>query len=237
MSHKVFDDIRRSDFAALAPLLSPQLKTSDANVQLGKLHAFIPNGEPRGRKNIGWNSIESAQDGTVVLMSDEYDFGDRFTLAQTRLHRLPGHSEWLVEGFHVQTATTHELAVNRFSLTGRSAGQLIFLVMMIASPVLMITALVKVIRSEGLKRKWLWGIVAFLGLFSLQMNWASGQLATNFLTVQLLDAGIWRGASQFSPWFLTMTLPIGAVLILTGIWANPDRSAQARRLRKEAAEP
>jgi len=98
----------------------------------------------------------------------------------------------------------------------------------------MLAALVKVIRTRDLKRKWLWWIASFFGVTTLQMNWATGHLATNVLTVQLIGAGMVKGPSQFSPWLLTVTLPIGALLILTRVWANPEKSAETRRLKKMA---
>jgi len=117
-------------------------------------------------------------------------------------------------------------------LAGKQPAQYVFLAAALLSPLAMIAALVKVVRTKGLRRKWLWGGAAFFGVASLQMNWASGEIAVNTLTVQLLGAGAQTGFSRFDPWFITMTLPIGAALILAGLWANP---ARARRKETPAA--
>ena len=225
-SKAVFDDFRRGDTTALNGLLAPELKTPDLGAKLAQLRTYVPNREPRGRKNIGWNLVEQPQGEATVDVSDEYDFGDRFVLWNTHLHRATSASAWVVQGFHLNAATVHDLSANRFTLTGRTLLQYVFLLAVALSPALMIAALVKVIRTKGLRRKWLWGIAAFAGVFSFQMNWATGQIFSKFLTVQFIGAGATRGPSAFVAWVLTMTVPVGAALILTGVWANPSRAAK-----------
>ena len=220
-----FDDFRRGDFAALNALLGPEIKeTPDLDVKFAQLRANVPNQPPRGRKTIGWNLVEQPHGEETVDVSDEYDFGDRIVLWSTHLHKPSSGAPWLIEGLHLNSATIQQLAVNRFTLTDKAPLQYAFLLAAILSPVLMIAALIKVIRAKGLRRKWLWAIAAFAGVFSFQMNWATGRIFSNFLTVQLLDAGATRGASTFSAWVITMTLPLGAALILAGVWANPARA-------------
>jgi hypothetical protein len=225
-----FDDVRRGDGAALDGLLAPSLKTPDQRAKLAQIKAYVPNREPKGRNTVGWNLVELPQGEAKVDVSDEYDFGDRMILWNTHLHRASAVAPWEVDGFHINSAPTGDLAANNFTFAHRSPLQYAFLALAILSPALMVAALVKVIRTKDLRRKWLWGIAAFVGVFSFQMNWATGQIFPNFLTVQLIGAGATRGPSAFLAWVLTMTVPIGAVLILTGVWANPRRAAtQAKR--------
>jgi hypothetical protein len=56
------------------------------------------------------------------------------------------------------------------------------------------------------------------------MNWTTGQVDFQLLSLQLLGAGAMTSAPGLSPWVLTFTLPIGAALILVGLWANPRRA-------------
>ena len=85
----------------------------------------------------------------------------------------------------------------------------------------MLTAMIKVIRTRGLKWKWLWCVMAFFGVFAFRMNWNTGELEYQFLAIQFVGAGATRALGSFSPWILTATAPLGAILILTGVWANP----------------
>lgn len=219
----VFDQARHHENKELAARLDPSLGDR-AIAQLPTVEGYIPTDEPRGRKTLGTNTVRVSGQGETVSTTDEYDYGDRRILVDTQLYRATNSRAWQVQGFHVQAATTAELASNRFSLMGKSAFQYLFLLFTVASPLLMLAALIKVVRTPGLKRKWLWGILAFAGLVALRMNWTTGQLSYQILTIQLIGAGAVRGLSAFSPWILSATVPVGAVLILTGVWANPRRA-------------
>jgi hypothetical protein len=223
MAHAIFDELRHSDNAALAAHLAPELKTPDNLARLATVRSFIPKQEPRRSWIATWNWLTIYGRGTTTFISDEYDYGDRIGLFQVQLYQPEGRQDWVVQGLHFQIATPKELAVNDFTMTGKTPSEYAFLAFVIASPLLMLSALIKVIRTKGLKRKWLWGILAFFGLFLFRMNWTSGEIGGDLLTIQFLGAGATR-ISAFEPWFLTATLPIGAMLILAGVWANPARA-------------
>jgi uncharacterized membrane protein len=142
------------------------------------------------------------------------------------LQQAPDEMQWRIAGFHVQAASKADIASHKFGAAGKSVGHYLFLAMAVLSPLAMVAALVKVIRTDGLRRKWLWGILAFLGLLSLQMNWTTGEVTVHYLTVQLLGAGILKAASPLAPWTLIFSVPVGAALILAGVWTNPRRAKQ-----------
>jgi hypothetical protein len=229
VAHAAFDDIHHGADGPLSGILAPTLLTPDSQAKIADLRRYIPGHEPRTRSNVGWNETRLIGAGTMVSTTDQYDFGDHIVLAQTRLTQAAGSPVWKVDGVHIQSATPDQLSVNDFASASRTPWQWLFLVLVIASPVLMVCALVKVIRTPGLKRKWLWGILAFFGLLSLRMNWTTGHVAVNVLTLQFLGAGAVRADTAFAPWTLTMTLPVGAALILSGLWANPARAPKPRR--------
>jgi hypothetical protein len=224
-----FDDVRRGDYAALQTLLGPQIKaTPDMQAKLEQLKADIPTATPRGRETVGWNEVEQANGERVVDVSDQYDFGDRMIIWSTHLQKASSASPWLIEGLHLNGATASQLAANRFTLVGKSPFQDGFLLAVLLSPILMIAAVIKAIMTKGLEHKWLSVIAAFIGLCSFQMNWTTGQLFSQFFAINIIGAGITRAGSPFAPWILTMTLPVGALLVLTGVWSTPTRKPKRR---------
>lgn len=230
VEREMYAAVRSGDDGMVARLSAPNLATPESRAQLVKIRALLPPGAPEHSKLVGWNLWSPNNGEATAMLVSEHDYGERVVLAQTNLIKFGKPERWQVQGFHVQVATDAELAVNDFGLVGKQPGQYLFLVAAVLSPLAMIAALVKVIRTKGLRRKWLWGIGAFFGVTSLQMNWATGAIVFDALTVQLLGAGAGSGLSRFDPWFITMTLPVGAALILGGLWANP-----ARARRKDAS--
>ena len=219
-----FDDVRRGDYAALETMLGPQIKaTPDLDAKLDQLRGSMPAAAPRGREIVGWNEVEQPQGERTIDVSDQYDFGDRMIIWSTHLHKASAASPWLIEGLHLNGATASQLALNRFTLVGKSPLQYAFLLAVILSPILMIAAAIKAVLTKGLQHKWLSVIAAFLGLCSFHMNWATGQVFSQFFSINIIDAGITRAGSPFAPWILSMTLPVGALLVLSGVWSTPTR--------------
>lgn len=228
--HAVFEKIRSQD-PGWAASFAPSVAQTITPEGIAAVRAAIPAEVPRAR-NPTATTVSRTTSGSFVAAVDEYVYKDRTLVVQTLLQRPPGSEQWAVSGFHVRAASAAEIADNRFSVFGKSVGQYLFLTIVVLSPLLMLAALTKVVRTPGLRRKWLWAILAFAGLLSFQMNWTTGEIAVNYLTLQLIGAGVLRGPSALDPWLLTFTLPVGAILILTGVWANPKRA----RSRAPAAE-
>lgn len=225
MEGEVYRAMQAGDDAALQRIAGSELKTPEAAAAMRQVQAMMPKGKPISSKPVGWNLNTQIGSGSTAQLHSEHDYGGRVVLAQTLLTKKAEADPWLVQGFHIRVATTAELAGNRFSLMGKKPHQYVFLLAAAVSPILMIAALVKVVRRKGLRRKWLWGILALLGLFKLQMNWSDGALNVQWITVQLIGFGVQSGLSRFDPWFVSMTLPIGALLILLGVWAKPTQGS------------
>jgi hypothetical protein len=229
-----FEAVRTGDGEAMAAVSVPQLQTPAAVAEIAKVRTYLPQGAPKASKLVGWNVNFGTDGAASAFMASDHDYGDRVVLARTSMRRAGSDSPWLVEGFHVQVATDAELGVNDFSLVGKKPGQYLFLLAAAASLASMVAALVKVVRTPGLRRKWLWGIAAFVGIVKVQMNWATGVVGFNLFSVQLIGATATTGLSRFEPWIINTTLPIGAVLILAGVWANPAKAKPRAKKPQDA---
>lgn len=218
----VYKQVRLGD-PALQSTLVPELRNADTSGELARIRTLLPPGEPKSVKAVGWTRTVTTGAPESALVRHLYDYGDRRVLAETRIQRSAVGGLWQVSDFHVRVATRAELAGNAFTLAGRSLAQYAFLAATVMSPLLMIAALVVVIRRRNLKWKWLWCVLAFFGLFSFGMNWSDGQVGAQWLTLQLIGAGISSDGTGFTPWFLKFTVPLGALLILTGVWAKPRK--------------
>ena len=234
VAHSVYVQVQSGDITALQAKSGPELNGPEALAQFQQVRKLLPAGRPRSIKTVGFNYFNIVGGAHSLQTSQEYDYGDRVVLVQTNLSKPSDAAAWIVRGFHVNVATLDQLAANDLTLQGKAPLQYAFLAMTLLSPALMISALVKVIRTQGLKRKWLWGILAFFGLCLFRMDWTNGQVEPQWLTVQLIGAGVVRAGSRFSPWIMTFTFPLGALFILTGVWANPKR-ARAGPLRTAPA--
>jgi hypothetical protein len=223
-AQQAFAELWRRQDAQLLAQVDPGLKAAPQfPSQLAALERLTPTTAPKARKPIS-TSFVATGNTRLVSTVDEYDYGDRRALVSTQFYTADGGRSWTIRGLNVRVATTAELAANHFFHGGKTLAQYAYLLWAIASPLLMIAALIKVIRTQGLRRKWLWGVLAFAGLCAFSMNWSTGQLSVQLISIQVVGAGVTRGLSAFSAWMVATTLPVGALLILTGVWANPTRA-------------
>jgi hypothetical protein len=221
----VFDQIRHHQDDAFTASLDPRLRTPEAQAQLAAIQRLLPDGEPGSRTIVATNTV-IFNGARTVSTTDEYDYGDRSVLVQIRMQGRGSEPEWLVQGFHVNVVSSAQLAANDFTLVGKGFLQYLFLAAMVGVPAIMLAAAVKVLRASGLRRKWLWIAIACFGVCGATMNWTTGAVSLKLLSVQVLGSGFMRGSSRFAPWLLTTSLPVGAVLILAGIWGNPRRAVR-----------
>lgn len=220
----IYDDLRLGQDESLQGLLPPRLRNASALAGILRLRQAIPTEAPKSSKVVAWQRAEAAGGVPVESIAIEYDYPGKATLLGVVLVQPPGGGAWEVTTLQIHGATDAELNRNGLNMSGKSPIQLGFLAYAIAAPLLMVFAMIKVAATPNLRFKWLWVVVSFIGIFSLHMNWTSGTLTIDWLSVQVVGAYASSSISRFDPWTIDATLPIGALLILGGLWANPQRA-------------
>jgi hypothetical protein len=172
--------------------------------------ALIPTGPPVSVQLVGANRFSSTAAGTTVDLVFEYQFRDRFVVANVATKTIGG--VMTIVGFHVQPESGSLESQNRFRWAGKSALQYGVLVSAIVAAVFSLCVLIVCIRTKMKRRKWLWILFILFGFGKLWVNWATGQWGIMVLVVQLFSAS--SHAGFFGPWIISVSLPIGAILFL-----------------------
>jgi hypothetical protein len=219
----LFDQIRTGQAEAVLGQLPAGAKKDEMAAMLGRLKTVIPSTPPLSVTPVAAN-LATAPGGRIEALVVEYDFPERTIRFATTLAEPKGTQGWKLASFSLLDASHKELAPNTLSLDGRSPAQLVFFALAITSPLLMLAAFIKVLRTPGLANKWLWAAFAFVGLFSFQMNWASGAMLIQWMALQIVGFWMVHGISKFDPWMISATVPIGALLILGGLVARRPKA-------------
>jgi len=227
----IYDDLRHGQNESLQSRLPPKLRNPLALSQILRLRSAIPPGEPRSSRVVASGRAAQNDGSAFETVSIEYEYPGQATLLSVVLTQAPGKGDWQAVKVDLHAATDAELARNGFGLADKSPVQLGFLAYAILSPLMMLFAVIKVAATPNLRNKWLWVVASVIGVFGLRMDWATGVLAINWVSVQVIGAYVGSGPSRFDPWTIAATFPIGALLILGGLWANP------RLPRRPAAKP
>src|SRR5436305_2927483 len=72
---------------------------------------------------------------------------------------------------------------------------------------------IRAYRSQ-IRRRWLWILISLLGTPVTTMNWATGQVRTQTLRIQLFNVAVLKPGPH-APWFLSVAFPLGAFLFLS----------------------
>jgi len=215
----IFDLAKRHEFAALEARLPPLRRTAVTDARLQAQAALIPDQPPQSVRLVGSN-VTRAADGDQIAVTREYLYPDRLLVVSTAIRDQAGKPAEIL-GFNIQGFNKAALAVGRFSLAGKSPMQYFLLGLAALIPLLLVVALAALARDKTIRWKWLWTIFILIGFTQLSVNWASGAILFEPLGVVLLGASVNRGALDISPWIVTISLPLGALVYLGRLWFAP----------------
>lgn len=213
-AQKVIAELRAGDYASVRQALAPQLRLPGIDEHLPKLAGLFPKGSPKTVKVVGVDALSVSRPGgplkTQYQLTYEYEFPGSWVVAKVVLAKEQDHLA--VIGIHIQPLAHSLEETNAFTLAGKGALHWAFLLLAIAVPLFCVYAFVACVRMTGLKRKWLWALFTLIGVFTVSINWSTGELGVQPLSFLLLSASTF--GSAYSPWFVNVAFPIGAVCFL-----------------------
>jgi hypothetical protein len=212
----VFDQVKAHDFAAVEARLPPRLRTAVTDTRLQVEAGMIPDQPPLQTRLVSAETIARGE-ARETSMVREYLYPDRLLVVSTTVVAQPGKTP-IVLGFNVQPFSRAALAVGRFSLRHKSSIQYFLLGLAAAIPLLLVWALAALARDRAAKWKWLWTLFILVGFTQLSVNWTTGALLFQPLSLLLLGASVGRGPLDVSPWVVTVSLPVGALAYLSRGW-------------------
>jgi hypothetical protein len=203
------EEIRTGDYSSAGKQLDPSLQGEGAQKAFQQVHDLFNHGAPLAIEVIGCN-ITSSSSKRRVDLSYQLHFPDSWVAGDVVLDTK--NNSTLVTGFHFNQITDSFEVLNRFALGGKSAVHYLVLAGCIASPCIILYALIACARAK-VRRKWLWIIFILLGLMQIRLNWTTGAWNFNPFSVVLFGAG-YSALGPYAPWILEFGFPIGAIIFL-----------------------
>ena len=208
----VLEDIRLGEFGAVEAVFDPAWVGDDFSSQMANVSGYFPEGEPVGAPDTVGFQWHRLGDHTQYILRYEYEFPDAWVLGTVMLKRDP--SGLVVGGVFVEPREASLAEVHAFSFEGKGLVPVLFLGLVVAVPLFILYALVRVFRAPGLgKRKYLWAPFVLVGFMQVTLNWSTGYIHFNPLSFQLFGAGFLAGGAT-GPWVFIVSIPVGAILFL-----------------------
>jgi hypothetical protein len=212
MALQALEAVRSGNIASLRGVSETQLMDGLTPEIAAKIRSLLPPGEPR-LLTVAQNSTTAFGGETKAYKSLFYELGsgNRWALAEVTLQQV-ANKTWLA-GMHVVPFDHSPVAENAFTLEGKGTIHYVWIAAMAAAVLISLFAFVQILRTRGLKLKWLWAIGSLLSFVTFQLNWTTGE--TGFMPISFLVLG--AGGFQVSPlmpWVLSFAIPAVALLFL-----------------------
>ena len=205
----VLELIRANDFEAVSKHLHHTLISKVTRENLEAISQLFPSGNLIQCEIIG-SQVNKTNNDWNGGFTFEYEFeSNKWALANIVVNRNDGTLS--ITGFHVAQTEQSQKEHNKFTLYGKSMVHYLFFLFTILILSFSVFTFYVCIRTPLAKRKILWAIVTLTGAISLTLNWTTGELSFQLLSIQFLTISAMT-ASPYAPWFISFSIPVGSIL-------------------------
>ncbi len=204
---------QEKNYQALLPYYSQSLNEGNETKVTDFLNTAFPSDSPTSVKLIGLGYYENLSGKQIEKISAtlEYQFDKHWFLANVAY--IKNASEKSLIGIHLTSIPAALEQINKVSLLHASFKQYVAFLLFILLPILVLWALLKCVRTQGLKRKWIWILFIIFGFCSFQFNWTTQGLIFHPISFYLFGVSYFR-SSIYTPLVMSFSIPVGAILFL-----------------------
>lgn len=203
----------------------PQEMAAKIELSVPNMRELLPS-DPAAPARLVDARVEVLTAARKVDLAYAMDEGTRHVLIRLVLVRV--EKDVFLRGLHVSPLPRPiEELTPFFALSGKSLGQYLFFLFALLSAATIVTALYVLYRAENVGRKWPWAIGCAFGVGQFTMNWTSGEIEFNTLSIQLFGVVAVK-AGALAPWHIGFGIPLVAYVFLL-------RQAHARVRARDSA--
>jgi hypothetical protein len=210
VAHRELDGVAaRLDESLRGPLLIGQLNT---------VADQFPAAPPAKVRVVGYTAgsidiIGGSKTETVDVTLESSYSDQRHLVSEIVFKWVDGGARRII-GLHVNSLPAPLEVFNAFTFSNKGPLHFVFLAVMLAVAATTLAALVVWRRRRhALRHRWRWLVAILLGAFNFTLNWTTGALGLQVLTLQGFSLGFGR-QGEVGPWILTVAIPAGAIAFL-----------------------
>jgi hypothetical protein len=208
----VFAEIRQGRIAEAEAAFDPSFSRPELAKTLAGLAQVIPKAPPVSVRRIAADALETHL-GEAYLATYEYAYPDRILIVRTGMFRPRGGAA-VVNTFYIDVTPMSVVRANAFSILDRTPRHYSFLALTLASPLIVVIALISLAGSLRVRRKPLWMMGMVVGLGAVTMNWTTGAVGVRPLFIDPFGVWVMHADTVAAPWMITVSLPLVALIYL-----------------------
>jgi len=212
------------DMASAEKSLSAEIKADEVIKGLESLTVLFKHGEIKSFDVVGLffrAGFGNKQSGKSTQLTVQMELSTGWFVG-TVVTTVEGETR-KIAGANFESIPDSLEKLNALNLMQRPLWAQMFLLIVVAVPLFTLYVLVLCIPTK-LTRKWPWILFILLGVMTLRLNWSTGGISFQLLSVQLFGSSCLR-SGLVGPWIFGLSFPLGAVLFLV----------KRRRLKAQAA--
>ena len=216
------DLLRDHHFELLESRMDPSIRTPGLRAMLENMARALPPGAPSERKLVGaYASIDNGQRSTNLTW--QYRYGQKYVLASCAFARRG--DQLVILGMEVRPLAASLESASRLDFKNKSLRHYLVALAALLAPLLTLAALIACVLDRKLERKWAWVLFIILGVSQTSLNWTSGEIDFSPASVLLFSVG-WA-AGIYSPWTVSVAVPVGAVAYVVRRLLNSRRPEES----------
>jgi len=192
--------------------VSKDLQTQNSKEFFLKVSADIKFKQQEEVKILGYNvttAWNTNQKSSKVYTTDyEFKYDNWYYAFSISVLELDNNLS--VIGFNANKFIKPIEEINSFSFSNVGLVHIIFIIIVVTIIGFIIFSVINIVKS-AVKKKWLWILISLIGFCGLSFNWTTGDINFQFFTIKILGIGFSKSGVA-SPWFLSLTVPIGAII-------------------------
>jgi hypothetical protein len=181
------------------PGLADSIRAAAAQLPIGPIDTV---------RLVGVNLMKR-RDVTSSILTYELHTPHGWGLATLRINEELGLR--FVDGFTGQPLPESLEALNSFQRGLARPKTWIFLVIVIGMAAFSLGMAVAAMRAP-IPRRVYWAVLALVGAGGIAINWSTGEISSQLLTLRLFSSGVVRGGPA-GPWVLSFSFPLGPILV------------------------
>ena len=203
--------------------LAPSVAGPNVHAEFQKIQAVL-RGSRFDSLHVVGAQVNTMNGVRHVNLTYEFKGAQGWTLASVAT--IDEGGQWFVDGLAARAIPEPMERSNAFDMAGKSGLHYLWLVLTLAAALTSLLGAIFIGTRRGMPRRWLWTVVALLGVCAFNLNWADGTVFFQPIQVMLLSAAVLKSGPA-APWTVTFALPLGALIAFLRYRAWRRRTAEA----------
>ncbi len=213
LARVLLETLAKNDVDGAINLMDPKLEMNDGvKEKFIEVAGLMSKDELKEINLVRYSNLKALiQDNQRSQFTYELIFKDSWGVANIAVDYMEGKR--YIIGVYVEPLNRPLKEINAFTFENKSMIHYMMLALAIIFPLFSLFALYLCVRTREHAAMWLWAVFILVGIGNVSINWTSGKVAYNIISI----SSIWAPGLRDGPsgaYYITYAIPIGAIVFL-----------------------